>query len=80
MNVRLRAGDDGGAVYEIDNTFSYQNPRAMPQPVYRGKMPYPNPSANPYPYDQPYYGGGYGPSRLGKFVVDAYTGELLDRP
>ncbi|HEY9898320.1 MAG TPA: hypothetical protein V6D00_03990 [Pantanalinema sp.] len=80
VKVALRAGDDGGAVYEIDNTLSFQSPQGSPQPVYRGKMPYPSPTSAPYPYDQPYYGGGYAQSRLGTFVVDAYTGELLARP
>ncbi|MBO9539363.1 hypothetical protein J7643_02080 [bacterium] len=84
LKVALRATSGGGAVYEIDNSLSYQNAYASPQPpVYRGKMPYPMPSATPYPnyaYDQPYYGGGYGPGRLGTFVVDAYTGKVLSRP
>lgn len=80
LKVTLRAGDDGGAVYEIDNSLTYQQPYGMQQPVYRGKMPYPYPTANPYPYDQPYGGGGYAPTKLGVFVVDAYTGELLDHP
>ncbi|MNT82482.1 hypothetical protein D3C72_2222180 [compost metagenome] len=81
LKVALRATSDGGAVYELDNSLSYQNAYASPAPVYGGKMPYPSPSAYPNAYDQPYYGGGgNGAGRLGTFVVDAYTGKVLSRP
>lgn len=81
LKVALRATSGGGAVYEIDNSLSFQNAYASPSPVYGGRMPYPSPSPNAYAYDQPYYGGGgYGTGRLGTFVVDAFTGKVLSRP
>lgn len=74
MQVALRPTASGGAVFEIDTSLSGREvsaylPQPTPTPYRYGSKTSPTPAPTPAPT---YY--------RGKYVIDAYTGNILERP
>lgn len=85
MDVTLRTTVNGGAVYELDSSVGTRTILASSYPSYGSSYdswddeddyyyyPQPTPKPTPTPYSKTAY-------VRGKYLIDAYTGAILERP